>query len=47
MGSLTVGCSVLAGYSHREDLDPPSLDDVFAEATGRRLEGAEDSAAVA
>ena len=24
------------------ELDPPSLDDVFADATGRRLEGAED-----
>ncbi len=24
------------------ELDPPSLDDVFAEATGRRLEGAGD-----
>lgn len=26
---------------HHMELDPPSLDDVFAEATGRRLEGAE------
>ena len=26
------------------ELDAPSLDDVFAEATGRRLEGAEPSA---
>ena len=25
------------------ELDPPSLDDVFAEATGRRLEGATDT----
>jgi ABC-2 type transport system ATP-binding protein len=27
------------------ELHEPSLDDVFAEATGRRLEGAEDAAA--
>ena len=29
---------------HHMELDPPSLDDVFAEATGRRLEGAGESA---
>jgi len=29
---------------HHMELDPPSLDDVFAEATGRRLEGAGDAA---
>jgi ABC-2 type transport system ATP-binding protein len=28
---------------HHMELDPPSLDDVFADATGRRLEGAGDS----
>ncbi len=28
---------------HHMELDPPSLDDVFAEATGRRLEGAGDT----
>ena len=27
------------------ELHQPSLDDVFADATGRRLEGAEDTAA--
>ncbi|MFT5530414.1 MAG: ABC-2 type transport system ATP-binding protein [Candidatus Poriferisodalaceae bacterium] len=30
---------------HHMELDPPSLDDVFAEATGRRLEGADTPAA--
>ncbi|MEM8904498.1 MAG: ATP-binding cassette domain-containing protein, partial [Actinomycetota bacterium] len=30
-------------HIHRMELDEPSLDDVFAEATGRRLEGAEES----
>ncbi|MFV1990240.1 MAG: ATP-binding cassette domain-containing protein, partial [Acidimicrobiales bacterium] len=32
-------------FDHLE-LDAPSLDDVFAEATGRRLEGADDEVAV-
>ena len=31
-------------HIHRMELDEPSLDDVFAEATGRRLEGASEGA---
>ncbi|MEO1061692.1 MAG: ATP-binding cassette domain-containing protein [Actinomycetota bacterium] len=31
-------------HIHRMELDEPSLDDVFAEATGRRLEGASEEA---
>ena len=42
-GNMAAAVRALDGASievHHMELDPPSLDDVFAEATGRRLEGA-------